>query len=135
MKMFLFEFSNDTICYGVVFHARHKGVLLKHKSQLKIKTMKPATNDAFFFWKPWRHSHPTCSFKKLYKKFCCLVVKKFILFSFKSSRIKNQKCHLISAIISHEKVSTLKSNMPCSSDKFLFVIISSKSNKNLVCSL
>ena len=47
--MFLFVFSNDTICYGVVFHARQKGVLFKHKFQLEIKSMKPGINDAFLF--------------------------------------------------------------------------------------
>ena len=47
MKMFFLVFSNDTICYGVAFHARQKGVLFKHKFQLEIKTMKPAINDTF----------------------------------------------------------------------------------------
>ena len=47
--MFLFVFSDDTICYGAAFHARQKGVLFKPKLQLKIETMKPAINDAFFF--------------------------------------------------------------------------------------
>ena len=48
MKMFLFVFSNHTICYGMAFHARQKGVPFKHKFQLEIKAMKPAINDAIF---------------------------------------------------------------------------------------
>ena len=49
MKMFLFLFSNDTICYSMAFHDMQKGDLFKHKLQLEIKTMKPAINDAFCF--------------------------------------------------------------------------------------